>query len=291
MEKTDWFIEDWNSKKMLFTYSEEEKQEQEVKNAHSKLIYSPHHITIYMDLINKWYSLIDCYVFWFIHFYLWEWKWKRFYFCDKDFSEILKISESSVSNSLKRLSEDWFIIKRQKMKAGWWTIRFVELLNSNNCDYQTPLNKISKQDDIRLHIKDNKIKDNKINSNQSVAKPDRKTISITPYTKEHIYSIIDIETLSKEFAKKNVKVEFERFWNYWEWSWKKIKKPTLAFRNWLLPKKREKEYMEWVKDKTDIDWIKEYKEIGSKKFRELYGDEKRTEVKEKLILQAFNSNY
>lgn len=107
------------------------------------------------------------------------------------------------------------------------------------------------------------------------------------YSKEYIYNKIDKESLKKEFPKKNFDIEFEKMWNNRDSRWKKIKKPNQAMRNWLLPKPREKEYIDWIADKTDEQWITEFL-AWKTKFHDKYWRDKYQEVKDKRIQKCLS---
>lgn len=107
------------------------------------------------------------------------------------------------------------------------------------------------------------------------------------YTKDNILSNINIEDYKKKHPNKNILVEFDKMWNYWEWKWKKIKKPNQAFNNRLLPKKRDVEYIDWIVNKTDDQWITEF--LSSKmKFNDKYWFDKYQEVKDLWIKKCLS---
>lgn len=95
-------------------------------------------------------------------------------------------------------------------------------------------------------------------------------------------SIEEKEKLKKEFPKKNLDVEIPKMCNNWAGKNKKIKKPVQALRNRLLPKKWDNEYIEWLIEKDDDQWITEFLK-SKQKFWDKYWEEKYYEVKDKWI--------
>ena len=100
-----------------------------------------------------------------------------------------------------------------------------------------------------------------------------------------IYNSINIIEVTKEFPNKNIEVEFKKMWNYWEAKWKQIKKPNQAFKNWLLPKKREKEYKQWTVARTDQEFIEEMI-LNKNDFYQKYWKEKYKEIYDKWLLSC-----
>lgn len=95
----------------------------------------------------------------------------------------------------------------------------------------------------------------------------------------------EIEKLRKEFPNKNLEVEIKKMCNNWAGKNKIIKKPIQALRNWLLPKKWENEYIQWVKEKTDKQRIEEFL-AGKVKFYDKYWYKKYEEIKDKRIAEC-----
>lgn len=93
------------------------------------------------------------------------------------------------------------------------------------------------------------------------------------------------EKLKKEFPNKNLDVEIKKMCNNWAGKNKIIKKPIQALRNWLLPKKRETDYIQDITEKTDKQRIEEFL-AGKMKFYEKYWYPKYEEVKDKRIAEC-----
>lgn len=143
MQETNWFIQDWNETNYLFTYSEEEKQNNEINKQNAKLIYSPKFIPFYPKLVKLWLDIYEAIIYWFIDFYLsWSEDW-RFYFTNEQISNITWVSERKITNVIKKLKDIWLINPKYKVSNSLWKIRFInkkdfvtyENATSTTCTY------------------------------------------------------------------------------------------------------------------------------------------------------------
>lgn len=82
-----------------------------------------------------------------------------------------------------------------------------------------------------------------------------------------------------DFPQKNIEIEKQRCWAKLEW---KIKNSKSTFRNRLLPHKRDKEYIDWIVEKTDDQRISEFLNWKNK-FNDKYWFDKYQEVKDLWI--------
>ena len=160
MERTDGSITDQNdwfvTQNMMFTYSEEEQEENRIAKNNSNCVFRPKFIPLYTAMLHN-FSLIEASIFGFIDFYLSN--NDRFYWSNEKIAEMLNISERSVTWAISRLEAEWLIKTKYRMKGWWGKIRFIEkekiaTSNSKNCY-------LYKQDllDINNKIIDNKNKD------------------------------------------------------------------------------------------------------------------------------------
>lgn len=124
MEKTNWSIIDWNSESFLFTYSEEERQNNEINKANASLVFCPSYIILHTFLLD-YMSITEALLFWFIEYYLWSEKNKRFYFTNKQLADILRVSERTAQEAVVHLEKLGCITTSRKVKAWWWQIRFI----------------------------------------------------------------------------------------------------------------------------------------------------------------------
>jgi len=135
--ETSWSIIDWNTEHFLFTYSEEEKQSNEINKENASLVFCPKYIILHTQLLDH-LTLMEATLFWFIEYYLWSEKWKRFYFTNKQLAEIVRCWERTVCEWITKMERLWYITTSRKVKAGWWQIRFV------NQTTLTPANHLAK---------------------------------------------------------------------------------------------------------------------------------------------------
>lgn len=129
MEKS-WSIIDWNAEHFLFTYSEEERQNNEINKANASLVFCPAYIILHTWLLD-YMNITEALLFWFIEYYLWSEKWKRFYFTNKQLADILRIWERTAQEAVVRLEKLWCITTSRKVKAGWWQIRFINSITKD----------------------------------------------------------------------------------------------------------------------------------------------------------------
>lgn len=129
MNETNWSIKtdfNWMEKEdILFTYSEEEKQENMSNRSNAKLVFSPKFIPFYPKLSECWLDNTEILLYWFIDYYLSNSKDGRFYFTNAQLSELLNVSERKITDSIKKLKDIWIVIPKYKIRDKWWKIRFI----------------------------------------------------------------------------------------------------------------------------------------------------------------------
>lgn len=147
----------WTVENVLFTYSEDEREEQKINKMNADLILKPQFLTVDYAMLHSGYSRVETALYGFIKFFLSN--NEKFYCTNEQLAEMLCSSETSVSLAIKRLKEDWLINLTFKPKADGWKIRFVRLSKS-----ETPTFKIWKSDFQNLKgIYNKKIENKKIN--------------------------------------------------------------------------------------------------------------------------------
>lgn len=161
MIPTWWSIEIDNNEDMLFTYSEEEKQDIEISKANSKLIYSPKFIPIYPNLLDE-LSLTEALLFWFIEFYKSNSR-DRMYFTNDQLAEIIKCSSDTVSRAMSKLEKLWYIETSRKVRAWWWQTRYITFCDSTKTTSLT-WQKLQARLVENLQTNNNNINDNNISS-------------------------------------------------------------------------------------------------------------------------------
>lgn len=146
---------------VLLTYSEEEKQQNEINSANAALLFRPEFIPYY-PAVKRQYGLTDTetVLFGFIRFFMGSAN-KRFYFTNEQLAELIDCTPSYVTKSLKRLEEVGLIETSRRMKAGGGQIRFV-----TKCNLLIAKSATSSLQKVQGNK--NKIKENKINTTTNV---------------------------------------------------------------------------------------------------------------------------
>lgn len=133
MIKTDWSITsqywNWTREDFLFTYDEEEKQDNEVNKNNASLILNPKFIPVSPIMIRWGYSYLEAILYWFIDFFLCY--NEKFYCTNEQLWEMLWVSEKTISLAIKRLIDDWLIAVSYKIKSWGGKIRFLKNVNSD----------------------------------------------------------------------------------------------------------------------------------------------------------------
>lgn len=159
MDKTEWMITEnyWDYKvdNVLFTYDENEIEQNKINKNNAWLLFTPKFIPFYPRLLEMWLTINESLVFWFIDFYLQN-SSDKFYFTNEQIWKIFWFWEQAISNIIKRLKDKWFINTKYRLKANGWKIRFIQKLYSDyNVNYSPTITKIIDNN--------NKINNNNIN--------------------------------------------------------------------------------------------------------------------------------
>jgi hypothetical protein len=169
MNKTNWSViyeKDWiTQENYIFTYSEEEKQENEINRENAKKYCK--YLVIQMKVFSEYkLSWNEAIIFSFID--SWIWDWKKFYFTNIQLANLFNISIDSITRITKILSKKWLISLWYKRKANWWQIRFINI--------KSPLLKIRSSNSLKYGVANpqnteeviyNISKNNIINNNNS----------------------------------------------------------------------------------------------------------------------------
>jgi len=289
MDKIEWSViyqSDWvNIEKALFTYDEDEKQDNEINKENAKLIFSPKFIPFYPKLLKLWLTHIQVLIFWFIDFYLQD-NEKRFYFTNEQIGNLFWFWGQHISNCMKELKDKKLIDIKYKMKANWWKIRFIQKLYSDyNHSYSWSITTvIDNNNKINNNNKKNILlsKDNNTKSDDFVSK-NRKDIDLliieikqlcnemwVAYDKikermfgKHICDSIDYWEFCKniwlnrlEFSKKILLASVKINYRKWPCSWTmKIYQNYVEVYNLTKSQnKKEKEKKWWVWFLTPLWW-------------------------------------
>ena len=131
MERVEWYItedrDDISVQNMMFTYSEEEKEQHCIDSNNAWLVLSPKFIPLYPELLDLGYSLLEAVLLGFIDFFLQS--NQRFYCTNVQLAKLFRCSEPTISTAIKNLEKKGDIALHKRIKGWWWTIRFITLEN------------------------------------------------------------------------------------------------------------------------------------------------------------------
>ncbi len=88
---------------MLFTYSEDEREEQRLNKLNADLVLNPQFIPVNPRMLQR-YSLLEATLFGFMSFFLAN--NEKFYCTNEQLATMLNTSEKTISLAIKKLSED-----------------------------------------------------------------------------------------------------------------------------------------------------------------------------------------
>lgn len=175
MEKTEGSVTQGNTEEMLFTYSEKEKQQNEINKENAKLVFAPKFIPLYPSLMDNGLSRSEAIVYGFIDFYM-ENGTGRFYFTNEQLAKILHFSPDTISKSISTLKKYGILNTKLKRKADGGTIRFInqilslegakkvlQLKKQPNELPKSGLRKNLSSEHEKTYANNNKINNNKIN--------------------------------------------------------------------------------------------------------------------------------
>lgn len=113
------------TKDYLMTYSEEEKQANEINAANAKLLFTPKFVPFYFD-VQKKHKLTDLEtkLYGFIDFFLSN-SSDRFYFSNEQIMDLMDVSVATIKRAFKKLKDEKLIKTSLRVGAGGGTIRFV----------------------------------------------------------------------------------------------------------------------------------------------------------------------
>lgn len=165
MRQTGWEISyegDWfEVNETLFTYSEEEQEENRIAKNNAALVLKPKFIPVYPEMLHNGFSLIEATIFGFIDFFLSH--NERFYCSNEQIAEMLNLSERSISAAISKLEDGGLIKNKYRIKAWWWKIRFIEMQKTT-----VPNRKICESESKNMHGIYNKIINNKISISNDI---------------------------------------------------------------------------------------------------------------------------
>jgi len=250
MEKTTWKItsNDWGyiEEKHLFTYNEEEKQENEINRENAKKYCK--YLTIPRSIFELWLSWNEAILYAFMS--SWIWDWTRFYFTNNQLSKLFNISIDTITRITKSLSKKWLVELGYKRKSNWWQIRFInikspllKIRSSKSAKYGGSINNINNKKEIYKE----KIKQDEIEWIENLDNYEKWLLLRLYKDFDYSLNMDDTETYS-EWFKRTLWYLYTQAWIfdiqafrllYTEWrmyyvdKWKEIKNPRSSFNNWV----------------------------------------------------------
>ena len=129
MEITEWTIIenywDYKVEKMLFTYSENEKQENIINKNNASLINYADFYPIYTWFMYSDLSLTECVILSYLYYWTKNWKW--IYTSNDELARLTKSSRAVITKTLKHLSDLWYIDMKIKRIVWAWTDRRMKI--------------------------------------------------------------------------------------------------------------------------------------------------------------------
>jgi hypothetical protein len=119
MEVTDGAItsvnDDYTVEQTLFTYSEEERQENALNKMNADLIWQPEFFIIDYDMLHSGFSMLETALYRFIKFFLKN--NEKFFISSERLAYMLCVSENTIDNAIKTLKEKKLIGTTSKPRA------------------------------------------------------------------------------------------------------------------------------------------------------------------------------
>lgn len=129
MDKTEWMITenywDYKVEKMLFTYSENEMQENIINKNNASLINYADFYPLYTWFMYSDLSLIECVILSYLYYWTKNWKW--IYTSNDELAKLTKSSRAVITKTLKHLSDLWYIDMKIKRIVWAWTDRKMKI--------------------------------------------------------------------------------------------------------------------------------------------------------------------
>lgn len=129
MEITEWSITenywDYQVEKTLFTYSENEKQENIINKNNASLINYADFYPLYTWFIYNDLSLTECVILSYLYYWTKNWKW--IYTSNDELARLTKSSRAVITKVLKHLSDLWYIDMKIKRIVWAWTDRKMKI--------------------------------------------------------------------------------------------------------------------------------------------------------------------
>lgn len=125
----------------LFTYSEEERQQNDINRETAKLVFSPKFIPVNPRLLQAGVSANAAIIYGFIDFYLSS-SSNRFYFTNEQLMQMLGFTDDKVKRAMKELKDRELIVVNHRIRANGGKVRFIALPKTRPEGGNTPVRKV-----------------------------------------------------------------------------------------------------------------------------------------------------
>lgn len=282
MEKTNWSITSeymgWTREEFLFTYSEEEKQQNEVNKNNAWLLYEADFYPLYTDFLKLDINATELIII--SYLYYWTKKGKRIYTKNEDLAVLTKTSVPTITRTLKNLVDKWYIsVVEKKLRIG----------TDRKMQVTTPLIKMisagNQNDESYNNNKNNKInnKPKTIPLNNIESKLANICMGDLTFTENVIERLNEYNNTRKKKLEKLTdkwfKLVIDKLVELWhgteDWMIAVLKQSVEKWWEWLFEVKGYKPKVDYENNlqlfltrlKIDYEWLK--KEVGTDKFFEL----------------------
>jgi len=150
---------------MLFTYSEEEKQENEINSENAKKVFAPKFIPFYPWLASAGLTMTECLIVGFVDFYCSSGTSGKFYFTNDQLAEVIQCSPDTISRAVSKIEKKGIINVSRKVRSGGGQVRFIRLGKTYKLDSSFPTSWTRQN----LQTNKNKINKNKIKGMEACA--------------------------------------------------------------------------------------------------------------------------
>lgn len=121
MQKTWWSVTSdymgWTCEQFLFTYSESEKEENEVNKNNSSLIYEADFYPLYTDFLQLDINTTELIVISYLYYWTKNNRW--IYTNNEALATLTKTSTATITRTLKNLVDKWYINVNFKKTMNW----------------------------------------------------------------------------------------------------------------------------------------------------------------------------
>ena len=245
MEKTNWSITSeymgWTKEEFLFTYSEEEKQQNEVNKNNAWLVHRADFYPVYTQFLFLDVNATELMILSYLYYWTKNWGW--IYTKNEDLAFIARASISTVTRTLKELVKKWYINVDEK-KLRMWTDRKMQVttalvnLMSGTRQFDQSYNNNKKNKNISAPLDSATL-----STNTNLNKKNNVTLSKNSEL-DKIKNSDDIRDLFNEDEVQQYKPQLKILLKMVE-LWYKIKKSKSEV---------EKEF-DWLKSKAKLYWL------------------------------------